>query len=92
MRKYASVNNKKLPRRLERATIIKRMKEKYPQKWRARDQLRYAVKMGRIIKLACYCGNPKSEAHHFKGYNGDNWKEVQWLCQPHHMERHRKYV
>lgn len=51
---------------------------------RAKWQVRYAVKMGRLIRLPCeVCGSPKSEAHH------DDYSkplDVRWLCRPHHRE------
>lgn len=67
----------------------KRMRAKYPEKWKARMDLRNAVKQGKILKLPCsVCGSPLSQGHH-EDYSKS--LEVIWLCTKHHMERHRKY-
>lgn len=64
----------------------KRMRKKYPEKWRARSQLRYAVRMGKILKLPCEgCGDIKVFAHH-PDYSKP--LEVKWLCLKHHREIH----
>jgi len=46
-----------------------------------------AVKNGTLIKLSCWCGNPKTEAHH-PDYSKP--LEVQWLCRKHHKREHAK--
>lgn len=64
----------------------KRMRLKYPEKWSARAKVRYAVKVGKLEKLACaVCGDIKSSAHH-EDYSKP--LEVVWLCGQHHRERH----
>lgn len=58
-------------------------KEKWPERIRARNQVRSAIKSGRICKESCFiCGEKKSEAHHYKGY--DYSLHVMFLCKPHH--------
>jgi len=66
---------------------------KFKDKWIARLRLREAVKIGKIEKpIMCQLYSPhpeipcfgRIEAHHYKGYKGNNWKAVQWLCQKHH--------
>lgn len=65
-----------------------KMREKYPEKWRARALLRYAVKIGTIIKTPCIiCGNIKTEGHH-EDYSKP--LEVIWFCVKHHKQYHRK--
>lgn len=64
----------------------KRMKDKYPDKHRARNILQGAVKHGRIIKKPCeVCGDSNSQGHH-----NDYSKplEVVWLCRKHHNKLH----
>lgn len=64
----------------------KRMREKYPEKWSARQKLRYAVSKGIIKKLNCeVCGDKNVCAHH-PDYSKP--LEVIWLCMTHHREVH----
>lgn len=57
----------------------------------SRKKLHWLIKKGVIKRLPCQkCGNPKSEAHHHKGYEGDNAIDVVWLCKPHHVEAEMK--
>lgn len=67
----------------------KRMMEKYPEKWTARSLTKYAVKIGKLIKMPCeVCGEVKVQAHH-KDYSKP--LEVNWVCIGHHRELyHRK--
>lgn len=59
----------------------------HKEKWITRAKTRHAVKMGKLIKLPCFCGELKVHAHHT-----DYTKplEVMWLCQKHHVELHNK--
>lgn len=64
---------------------------KNPGKVRARKKVQEAVKIGRIIKpLNCEkCTETRIHAHHYLGYEGDHWKDIQWFCYKHHNEAHR---
>lgn len=53
------------------------------QTW-ARNQVRDAVKYGRLSKENCWCGE-SAHAHH-EDYNKP--LDVVWLCHRHHMEVH----
>lgn len=58
-------------------------------KRQARMAVKSAVKSGRLIKpRTCSvdgCAyNGRVEAHHHKGYERENWLDVEWLCNPHH--------
>lgn len=60
---------------------------KYPEKTRARNMVRNAIRDGRLYKKPCErCGQKDDvEAHH------DDYSkplEVIWLCVKHHAERH----
>jgi hypothetical protein len=62
----------------------------YYRQMKAVEKLNIAVKSKRIIKPAnCQypgCKIEKIEAHHHKGYEPENWLDVQWLCKKHHEE------
>lgn len=63
----------------------KRMNKKYPEKKIARDKVYRAIKSGKLERLVCeICGDPKTQAHHYKGY--DHPLDVKWLCRKHHNE------
>lgn len=59
---------------------------KYPEKFHARQAVKYAIKVGKLIKQPCeVCGDKKSQAHH------DDYSkqlDVRWLCVKHHSEIH----
>ena len=59
---------------------------KYPEKRRAREQLRYAVRTGKIIKSLCEVCNDSVVFGHHNDYNKP--LEVNWLCMTHHREVH----
>lgn len=64
--------------------------ENNPEKYKAQQMLRYAVKKKMIEKLPCLiCGNKRSGGHHF-----DYTKplEVIWLCALHHKEVHKNPI
>lgn len=77
----------------------KRALKKFPEKWAARGRLRYAVKIGKIIKpeVCDYIHSVKGvedcngriEAHHHMGYIGEHAYNVLWLCKVHHTEVHK---
>jgi hypothetical protein len=53
----------------------------------------YAVRTGRLTQEPCVdCGEPKTQAHHPRGYDADHALDVEWVCRRHHLERHRKAV
>lgn len=61
-----------------------------PEKKLAHAKVRWAIKSGNLERLPCeVCGNPRSQGHH------DDYSkpiEVVWLCQRHHIERHKQLV
>lgn len=59
-----------------------------PIQGKARNAIRTAVRNGTIIKLPCFCGIKKTEAHHYLGYEKENWLNIKWLCKLHHEEQH----
>jgi len=62
-----------------------------------KNQVRYkfwcAVKNGEFKKpeTCSHCGKKKRlDSHHHLGYEGDNWKNVVWLCRKCHQIEHRE--
>ena len=54
----------------------------------AKNAVRYALKTGKLEKMACFvCGNINSESHH-PSYAEDMRLSVVWLCKQHHNEIH----
>lgn len=68
-------------------SYINHIKRRDPFKTKVRDQLTYAVKIGKIKRLPCeICGEVKSQSHH-PDYSKPF--EVVWLCAKHHAEAHK---
>ena len=60
--------------------------ERYPERLRARELTRRAIKAGKIIRQDCQvCGNPNTQPHH-PDYNFPML--INWLCVKHHREAH----
>jgi len=56
---------------------------------RARDNYRYALKTGKLVRGCCaVCGTTEKVEGHHTDYNKP--LEVIWLCRPHHIEAHNK--
>ncbi len=67
--------------------------ERYPQKARARRQLKYAVRVGLVVKPErCEGCNEPFSKRSLHGHHPDYQKplEVEWLCRGCHNERHRE--
>lgn len=64
-------------------------KQRNKHKIAAHTAIGNAVAAGKVTRLPCWCGNPKSEGHH-EDYTKP--LEVIWLCRKHHAEAHRKIV
>jgi hypothetical protein len=62
--------------------------ERNPEKRRAHNIVRAAVKTGRLVPEPCEVCGDKAEAHHD---DYDAPLEVRWLCRQHHAELHRRY-
>lgn len=69
---------------------VKRNREKYPEKYKARNLLNSAVRDGRVIKPgACESCGAKEHIH---GHHDDYSKplDVKWLCAACHKARHKE--
>ena len=69
-----------------RRESIKRSQLRYPERYHARIAVHTAVANGKLVRLPCLCGNPRSEAHH-PDYSRP--LDVEWLCRRHHVARHK---
>ena len=82
--------NKTEKGKLVRKRASENCKKKYPEKYKARQEVLKALKKGILKKEPCeVCGSLKVEAHH-EDYNKP--LEVNWLCSRHHKERERVIV
>lgn len=60
-----------------------------PERKRARELVKTALKSGKLEKKPCRCGNPCAEAHH------DDYRrplDVRWFCRKHHAAWHRVFL
>ena len=62
-------------------------KKAFPEKVKAYRAVKEALKIGRLFKKSCPCGETKVEGHH-EDYSKP--LEVDWLCRKCHLELHRK--
>lgn len=57
-------------------------------KWKARQIVRQAVKIGKLQRLSCaVCSISETQGHHTDYSKPLN---VTWLCRPHHLQAHNK--
>lgn len=64
---------------------VLRSQARHPDRHAARQAVHRAVRRGDLVRLPCFCGNGRSEAHH-----PDYAKplEIEWLCRSHHTLKH----
>lgn len=67
--------------------MLKRSMEKHDYKQKARAAVSKAIKMGKLDKGSCFCGDEQSYAHH-PDYNHP--LKVVWLCARHHTDEHMR--
>ena len=72
--------------KLANKKYVKKARKIYPQKFKARDAVKYAKKVGKLKQQSCeICGDIKSHAHHS---DYEKALVVIWLCSNHHNEKH----
>lgn len=61
-----------------------------PDKWKAKEYARRAVKSGKIAKADhCErCSGIPVEMHHHRGYAREFWLTISWLCRSCHKLAH----
>lgn len=81
---FKTDHGRKVSREVGRCMFIK-----HREQYRAVAKLNNAIRAGKIIRGNCeVCGEANAQAHHYNGYDGDNWSKVKWLCIKHHKEEH----
>lgn len=69
------------------ALVQKRLKEKYPERFKARTALNNAIKRGKMKRGDCQvCGVPNAHAHH---HDYSKPFDVEWFCRACHADIHR---
>ena len=68
----------------------KKYREKNPLVAKAHRKVSHEIKMHRLVKPdecpVCGCNDKRIEAHHHKGYDGENALDVLFLCTTCHRE------
>ena len=86
-KKYDLKRKLKPARKKWQSNSKKKLREKYPIKFKARYLVSRAVQKGIITKEACIkCGSVDSQGHH-PDYRRP--LEVVWVCDEHHKELHK---
>ena len=68
----------------------KRYEERNAVKLKAKQQVRTAVRYGRLKRLPCaVCGAEEDIHGHHDSYEPEKWLDVRWLCRSHHKGWHR---
>jgi len=68
----------------------KNLTQEQKEKRRRRASVWSRISRGKLIPKPCeVCGNPKTEAHHHKGYDAINTLDIRWLCKLHHAALER---
>jgi len=84
-RAYERERTRRPQRRKDQVEYRRRMRNRHPEKYRARVMAGNAIRDGRLLRQLCEVCGAFAEAHH------DNYAEplnVRWLCRQHHVEHH----
>jgi len=67
-----------------RKKSTKQQRQKFPDKYKARNKVNNAVakkKIPKVTTLQCIdCGSPAKQYHHHKGYDVEHWLDVVPMC------------
>ena len=86
IRQYDSQRAKTPKRRADLKLNVRKMRELYPEKNKARAAISRAVRSGKIVPQPCaMCGATKTEAHH-TDYSKPF--DVVWVCRSCHFKIH----
>lgn len=88
IREYDRKRSKNKDRQKAAYEITKIWRQDDRRRTAAHNAVARAIKSGKLVRLPCsICSNQKSVAHH-EDY--DKPLDVVWLCQPCHVNHHRK--
>jgi len=66
---------------------LKSYREKYPNKYKAHNLVRYAIKVGNLVsEPCCICGKEDGTCAHHDDY--EKPLNVRWMCPPCHKQWH----
>lgn len=82
---YDKQRAKTLKRKTYRKKALIEERRKHPLARKARNAVAYALRVGKLTKQPCHCGELKVEAHH-PDYEQPLF--VIWLCNRHHKHIH----
>jgi hypothetical protein len=86
MKAYQAIYRQKNKDRLRKQISEWKNKNRNIERERIKSKVRYAIKIGKLIRLPCItCGDMKVDAHH-PDYS--NPLDVVWLCKTHHQQLH----
>lgn len=94
-RAYFEENKEEIYRKQAEADRKRKKDPEERKKFQARRKISNSLAAGKIMRKPCdICGSTENlEAHHYMGYEPENWLNVQWLCRKHHGETERfEYV
>lgn len=78
-----------------RKNKIKKRYEKYPEKKKAKEAVKYAVKLGEIPKIKtqkCLCCDEQAIHYHHWSYEKEHWLDVIPLCRTCHVDIHNGLI
>jgi len=90
---YSKYDQERAQRPERKAAMIlyqRARRAREPEKYKARTAVKNAIRDGRLVRLPCKCGNPKSQAHH---HDYSKPLDVEWLCfKCHREDAHQQVV
>lgn len=67
-----------------------KMRWKETEKNNARRFIRNLIIKGMLHIKTCEVCQLPAQAHHYKGYDQENWLDIKWLCFKHHLQEHER--
>lgn len=89
-KEYAEKMKESPDKTVKSAVYLKRYRRKYPEKYKAHNNIEYAINSNKVVKpeVCSVCGKKrKLEGHH---YDYSKPLEVVWVCHICHMKIHKE--